>query len=105
MKSMTVDELKDKIDNGHDFKLIDARTEQEYEEGHIRDAFLMPYDEIGDMHDILYADKDEDIIVYCRTDNRSRVATSTLIGLGYTNVSFVLGGMIEWEQKGYPVQR
>lgn len=101
--TITVDELHEKIQNGEKFILVDTRTQHEFDRGHVRDAVLIPYDEIGERHEELKAKKDDPIVVYCRTDNRSEVAADTLDDLGYTNVTQVLGGFIVWRENGYEI--
>ncbi|MFW6213871.1 MAG: rhodanese-like domain-containing protein [Spirochaetota bacterium] len=73
--------------------LIDTRTPEEYEAGHIPGAVLIDYREIGDNPPT--EDKDAPIILYCRSGNRAGRAERTLRRLGYTNV-FNWGGIIDW---------
>ena len=78
-----------------DVVLLDVRTQEEYDAGHIEGAILMPYDEISQRTDELPADKDKTIIVYCRSGSRAAAAGSTLLSLGYTQV-YNLGGINSW---------
>ncbi len=64
----------------NDFIIIDVRTKEEYDAGHIKDAINIPYDEINE-NTIL--DKNSLIFVYCRSGNRSNIAKNTLSKLGY----------------------
>lgn len=105
IKTITVSELKQKIDNKEQFILLDARTQKEYDEGHIKNSVLIPFNELEERYSELNAEKDSEIIVYCRTQNRSQIAAKILLSLGYTNISFVLGGFMEWHKNGYPVSK
>lgn len=73
-------------------------------EGEIKntDAFI-PYDKIADNLDKLPKDKDARIVLYCRSGRMSEIAAKELVQLGYTNVSHLGGGMIEWEKNGYDI--
>ncbi len=66
--------------------IIDVRTEEEWDEGHIGSAIHIPYDEIGDEIAKHEKNKSRKIIVYCRSGGRAGMALKTLKGLGYTNV-------------------
>ena len=66
------------------------------------DAFI-PYDKITDNLDKLPKDKSAKIVLYCRSGRMSEIAGNELLGLGYTNVSQLSGGMIDWEKNGYAI--
>ena len=66
------------------------------------DAFL-PYDEVATRSTELSAAKEARIVVYCRSGSMSSAAAQTLVGLGYTNVWDLTGGMRAWEQAGHPL--
>lgn len=79
--SITGAEVDQMIEDGA--ALIDVRTNDEFNEGHIEKAINIPYDQIAE--DIPYG-KDKVIIVYCRSGSRSYAAATTLVNLGYSNV-------------------
>jgi len=83
-------EVKNLIDDGA--KIIDVRTMEEYNEGHIASSINIPVDRI---EEISYQ-KDETIIVYCASGVRSATAAKELISLGYNNVYNLDGGLINW---------
>ena len=93
--SITAEEAKARMDNETDYIIIDARTEEEFAEGHIEGAILIPEYEIADRAADELPDKDQLILVYCRSGRRSKIASQVLAELGYTNVK-EFGGIIDW---------
>ena len=89
-------EAKALMDSESGYILIDARTQEEYDEGHIPGAILIPEHEIADRAEKELPDKDQLILVYCRSGRRSKIAAEELVKLGYTNVK-EFGGIIDWE--------
>ena len=89
-------EAKALMDSESDYIILDAREQYEYDEGHIPGSILIPYDEISDRAEKELPDKDQLILVYCRSGRRSKLAAEELVKLGYTNVK-EFGGIIDWE--------
>ena len=75
--------------------ILDVRTQEEYDEGHIEGAVLIPDYEIAAKAESVLTDKDQLILVYCRSGRRSKLAAEELVKLGYTNVA-EFGGIIDW---------
>lgn len=75
--------------------VLDVRTPEEFSQGHIPDAILIPDYELAKRAEKELPDKNALILVYCRSGNRSRQAANTLLKLGYTNVKD-FGGIIDW---------
>ncbi len=94
-EQITAKEAKTIMDTEQDYIIIDARTEEEFAEGHIKDAILIPEYEIKDQAEKELPDKDALILVYCRSGRRSKIASEELVKLGYTNVK-EFGGIIDW---------
>lgn len=79
-----------------DYILLDVRTDEEYNEGHIDGAILIPDYEISARVEDELPDKDATILIYCRSGRRSANVANELTELGYTNV-YDFGGIIDWE--------
>lgn len=94
-KKISAKEAKDLIDAGGVI-LIDARTQPEFDQGHIESAILLPEYEVAQKAEQLIPDKDAKILVYCRTGRRSAIAAKELIRLGYTDVSDFGGLQTDW---------
>ena len=89
-------EAKALMDSESGYIIIDARTQSEYDDGHIPGAILISEYEIADRAEKELPDKDQLILVYCRSGRRSKIAAEELVKLGYTNVK-EFGGIIDWE--------
>ena len=89
------EEAREIMDGGEDFVLVDVREADEYAQGHIQDALLIPYGEIGQRAEAELPHKEQMILVYCRSGRRSAIAAQTLAELGYTNVKD-FGGINDW---------
>lgn len=86
---------KELMNTEKDYVILDARTQEEFNEGHIDGAILMPEYEVSTQAEKELLDKDQLILVYCRSGRRSKIAAQTLVDLGYTNVK-EFGGIIDW---------
>ena len=93
---ITQAEAKSIIDSEEECIILDVRTEEEFASGHIEGAMLIPDYEIAERAEAELPDKDMLILVYCRSGNRSKRASETLVSLGYTNVK-EFGGINTWE--------
>ena len=94
-EQITAEQAKTIMDTESDYIIIDARTDEEFAEGHIADAILIPEYEIAARAEKELPDKDALILVYCRSGRRSKIASEELVKLGYTNVK-EFGGIIDW---------
>ena len=94
-QQITAEEAKKIMDSGEEHIILDTREQDEFDEGHIPGAILIPYTEIDNKADEMLPDKDAQILVYCRSGRRSKIASESLAKLGYTNVK-EFGGIIDW---------
>ena len=94
-RKISADEAKDRMDSGDDIIILDVRTSEEYETEHIKGAILIPNETISDTQPQLLPDLNAEILVYCRSGNRSAQAAQKLIEIGYTNV-YDFGGIVDW---------
>ncbi|MGH9885876.1 MAG: molybdopterin-synthase adenylyltransferase MoeB [bacterium] len=88
---------------GGDVVLIDTREPHEYQEAHLEGGKLVPPAMLADQIESVAPDKSARTIVYCRSGNRSGIATAQMMAMGYTNVASVGGGIMLWQEQGLPV--
>lgn len=93
--NITPVDAKARLDSEKGIILLDVRTKEEYDSGHIKDAVLIPVDVLEKEAVTSLKDKKAVIFVYCRSGNRSVTASNILVKLGYTNV-YNLGGIKDW---------
>ena len=92
---ITQEEAKEMMDT-EEVIILDVREQDEYDSGHIPDAVLLPVGTINeDTAAEVIPEKDSKVLVYCRSGNRSKTASSTLVELGYTNI-YEFGGINTW---------
>ena len=94
-EQITQEEAKQIMDTTNGYILLDTRTQGEYDQSHIPGALLIPHTEIAERAEEALPDKDQVILVYCRSGNRSKQASEVLVELGYTNIK-EFGGIIDW---------
>ena len=92
---ITAQQAKEIMDTQEGYVILDTRTEEEYEQGHIPGAIVISHEEIKEKAESVLTDKDQLILVYCRSGRRSKLAAQDLVELGYTNVK-EFGGIIDW---------
>ena len=93
--NITAEEAKQIMDSEEGYIILDVRTQEEYDEGHIPGATQISYEEITEKVEEVLTDKDQLILVYCRSGRRSKIAAEALVELGYTNIK-EFGGIIDW---------
>jgi rhodanese-related sulfurtransferase len=99
MQTITVEELKARMDAGEKLNLIDVREPHEYAEFNIG-AKLIPLGKIQTMQtDELDDLRDEEVIIHCRSGQRSMMACLFLDTMGFKNTKNVVGGVLAWQEK------
>ena len=93
--NITAEEAKAIMDTEEGYVILDTRTREEYDQGHIPGAIQISHDEITEKAGEVLTDKDQLILVYCRSGRRSKIAAEALVELGYTNIK-EFGGIIDW---------
>ena len=94
-RDITVQQLKEKLDKKEEFILIDVREDHEHEEFNVGGQ-LIPVGDMMHAVDDLEEHMDEEIVVYCRSGNRSAMAQEILEKHGFSNVRNLEGGMLSW---------
>ena len=93
--NITAEEAKEIMDIEEGYIIHDVREQDEYDAGHIPGAILIPYTQMGEKANDMLPDKDQLILVYCRSGRRSKIAAEALVQLGYTNIK-EFGGILDW---------
>ena len=94
-RQITAKQAAELMETETDYIILDVRTQEEYEDRHIPDAVCIPNETIGSAEIPELPNKDQLILVYCRSGNRSKQAAEKLVSLGYTNV-VEFGGINSW---------
>ena len=95
IKYVSMDEIVQIMNENSDYVIFDVRTMQEYNEGHIPNAICIPNETISENIINKLPNKEQLILIYCRSGNRSKQAAQKLKNLGYTNL-IEFGGIIDW---------
>lgn len=93
--NITAQEAKNLMDTEEGYIILDVRTQEEFDEGHIPGAIQISHEEVEEKAEDVLTDKDQLILVYCRSGRRSKLAAEALVALGYTNIK-EFGGIIDW---------
>lgn len=98
---ISMDEAVSMMETEEDYIILDVRTLEEFKEKHIPGAICVPNETIGTAEIPSLPDKEQMILVYCRSGNRSKQAAQKLADMGYTNI-YEFGGINDWTGETYP---
>ena len=105
MRETTVERVKQKIDYGEKFTLVDVREESEFARDHLPGAIHLGKGIIERDIEARVPDLDAEIVLYCGGGFRSALAADNLQKMGYKNVVSMDGGIRDWREKGYPLSK
>ena len=105
INELTVDDVKQKLDRGEKFHLVDVREESEWTAGHLPEATHLGKGIIERDIEEKIPDINAEIVLYCGGGFRSALAADNLQKMGYTNVISMDGGFRGWQEKGLPVEK
>jgi len=105
VRETTVDEVKARLDRGENFVLVDVREDNEWAKDHLPRAVHLGKGIIERDVEEKYPDMATPLVLYCGGGFRSAMAADNLQKMGYTNVISMDGGIREWREKGYPLEK
>jgi rhodanese-related sulfurtransferase len=105
IRELTVDQVKTKLDLGEKFYLVDVREESEWAKDHLPKAMFLGKGIIERDIEQKVPDTGAEIVLYCGGGFRSALAADNLQKMGYTNVYSMDGGIRDWREKKYPLER
>lgn len=94
---VNIEQAKKLIDENKELIIFDVRTKEEYDSGHIKNAILVPYDQINQKIDIIEQYKEKPVLVYCRTGRRSAIAIKYLIDNDFGKIYHMHEGISMWK--------
>lgn len=99
-----VHQLKERIENSKEaLILLDVRTMEEYQSGHIKDSISIPHDQLIQNIDVLDQYKKQPIVVFCRSGRRAQLVIDVLIENKFERIIDLDGDMLAWKTSGFPV--
>ena len=100
IRNIDTDTAKKHYDN--DVEFLDVREQEEFDQARIPGSTLLPMSQMNSRWQEI--PKDKEVVVYCRTGNRSAVLLGQLAQMGYTNLMNLEKGIVDWHQRQYPVE-
>jgi rhodanese-related sulfurtransferase len=105
VRETNVSEVKSRLDRGDKFVLVDVREDREFDADHLPNAVHLGKGVIERDVEEKYPDVGTELVLYCGGGFRSALAADNLQKMGYTNVLSMDGGIREWREKGYPLEK
>ena len=107
VKTISRDELKERIERGDDVTIVEALGPMYFEDVHLPGAKNLPHDRVDELAPTLLPDRSATIVVYCSNTPcpNSAIAARRLVALGYENVLEYVEGKQDWIEAGLPVER
>ena len=103
IEEVTVDEIRQRLERGDSFRLVDVREESEWIEGHAANAVHLSKGVIERDIEKRFPETNTDLVLYCGGGSRSALAADNLGKMGYSNVRSLIGGYRSWREAGLPV--
>jgi rhodanese-related sulfurtransferase len=88
-----------------DWLILDVRSAQEYQQGHVPGAINIAHTDISQQVDQLLPFKDNTIVLYCRSGYRANKAATVLLGMAFSKLKHLDGDMLEWQKSGAPIKK
>jgi len=89
-------QIKQRIDQGNSFVFLDVRTKKSFDQGHVRNAVNLPFEELHKVKDLAFS-KDTEIVIACYFGIKSRATIAILAERGYKNLTNMDGGLGAWD--------
>jgi rhodanese-related sulfurtransferase len=105
VRENTVDQIRERLDKGDKFVLVDVREDNEYAKDHLPGAIHLGKGVIERDIENHVPNTDAEMVLYCGGGFRSAIAADNLQKMGYTKVISMDGGIREWREKGYPLTK
>jgi phage shock protein E len=103
--SVSADKVHQAIEEKEQCIILDVRSPEENAEGYIRRSVLLPLAQLEAEIAKVIPDKTKTVYVHCRSGARSSQAVDMMVKMGYTNCFNMKGGFLDWERKGYEVEK
>ena len=105
VRETNVDAVKSRLEQGDKFLLVDVREDREFDADHLPGAVHLGQGDIERDIEAKYPDLGTELVLYCGGGFRSALAADNLQKMGYTNVISMDGGIRDWREKGYPLEK